>query len=509
MNENHLHDVETVGKDGAGLSLWHERAAALVLPAGAFIGGAPIEAASGATLAVVNPATELPLGPVAACDAVDVDAAVASARAAFEAGSWSRRAPAERKRVLLRLAALIGAHGEELALMDSLDMGKPVARAATLDVPGAAEVFAWFAEAADKVYGEVAPTGPEDLAFVTREPLGVVGAVVPWNFPLGMAAWKLAPALVAGNSVVLKPSEESPHSALRLAALAVEAGLPAGVLNVVPGTGEVAGAALGRHPGVDCIAFTGSTAVGRRFLGYAAESAIRPVWLECGGKSPIVVFADVDDLDLTARMVCDGIFTNQGEVCSATSRLLVERSIAGELVERVARLAREVRPGDPLDPDTTFGSLVSEEHTRRVLEFIADGRAGARLLTGGERLPGPGCFVEPTVFEAVEPEMRIWREEIFGPVLAVTPFDDEEEALRLANDTPYGLAASLWTSRLDRATRVGRQLRCGTVSINAVDALSPYTPFGGFGQSGIGRDLSLHALDKFTGLKTTWIRRQA
>jgi 4-(gamma-glutamylamino)butanal dehydrogenase len=487
---------------------WHERAGQLALRDQAFIDGAFVDARSGETFPTVNPATGQVLAEVASCDAPDVDRAVAAARAAFEAGTWRYAQPAERKRVLLRLAELVIEHGEELALLDSLDMGKLVIDALNVDVPGAAGVIQWYAEAIDKLYGEIAPTGPGDVALVTREPLGVVGAIVPWNFPLDLAAWKVAPALAAGNSVVLKPAEQSPLSALRLAELAAEAGLPNGVLNVVPGYGERAGSALGLHPDVDCVAFTGSTPVGKRFLGYASASNMKQVWLECGGKSPNLVFADVEDLDAAAEMACFGIFFNQGEVCSANSRLLVERSVKDALLEWIVSLAREIRPGDPLAPGSRLGALVDEAHTQRVLDHVEDGRRTAALVLGGRRVhvDGRGCFVEPTIFDEVDHDSRLAQEEIFGPVLAVVPFDDEDEAVRLANATSYGIAASVWTGGLSRAHRVAQRLRAGTVSVNTVDALSPQTPFGGVKESGFGRDLSLHALDKYTALKTTWIR---
>ena len=456
---------------------WSATAAALEPSTGAFIDGELVDAASGETFERINPATGEVIARVAAGDAEDVDRAVRAARRAFDAGDWSMADPAERKRVLLRLAELIREHAEELALLDSLDMGKPVEDALGVDVPGAAGLFQWYAEAADKLYDEIAPTGADDLAMVTREPLGVVGAVVPWNFPLDIATWKVAPALVAGNSVVLKPAEQSPLSAIRLGELGAEAGLPTGVLNVVPGLGETAGAAIGRHPDVDCVAFTGSTEVGRLFLGYSAESNGKPVWLECGGKSPNLVFADADDLDRAADMAAFGIFSNQGEVCSANSRLLVERSIRDEFTELLLERARSVRVGDPLDPETTMGPLVDEGHADRVLGYIEAGRERATLRHGGERVAVNGhdrCFVAPTVIDGIGNDDPLAQEEIFGPVLAVIDFEYEYEALRLANATRYGLAASIWTheprprpparpaaARRHRLREHGRRARAG------------------------------------------------
>lgn len=484
---------------------WLRLATRLTPHTDAYIDGAFTPAASGATLSSHNPATGELLAEVVACGPTDVDVAVRAARRAFDAGVWSGAGPADRKAMLLRLADLIDEHRDELALLDSLDMGRLVSDTYDIDVPFAASLFRWYGEALDKLYGEIAPTGSADLALVDRVPLGVVGAVVPWNFPLDLATWKLAPALAAGNSVVLKPAEQSPLSALRLAELATEAGLPDGVLNVVPGYGDPAGKALGLHPDVDSVAFTGSTEVGKLFLRYAAESNLKQVWPECGGKSPNLVFADAD-LDAAAKAACAGIFANQGEVCSANSRLLVAREIHEDLLARVVATAKDYAPGDPLDPASRMGALVDEAHTQRVLDYIDVGRREARLVCGGSRIDGPGCFVEPTVFDDVPPDARIAREEIFGPVLCVTPFDSEDQAIALANDGGYGLAASVWTSDLARSLRVSRALRVGTVSVNTVDALSAQTPFGGFGQSGYGRDLSLHALEKYTGRKTTWIK---
>ncbi|MFT0870066.1 aldehyde dehydrogenase [Pseudomonas sp. CAM1A] len=488
---------------------WLQRAARQSFITTALIDGRPVAARDGATFAAINPATEQCLAQVAACADSEIDQAVRAARRAFEHGPWARMAPAERKRVLLHLAELMLAHREELALLDSLNMGKPVMDAYSIDVPGAAQVFAWYGEALDKLYDQVAPTAASAVAMISREALGVVGAVVPWNFPLDMAAWKVAPALAAGNSVVLKPAEQSPFSALRLAELALEAGLPEGVLNVVPGLGETAGRALGLHPDVDCLVFTGSTQVGKYFMQYSAQSNLKQVWLECGGKSPNLVFDDCRDLDLAAQKAAFGIFFNQGEVCSANSRLYVQRSIHDEFVERLLRQAREWLPGDPLDPASRAGAIVDATQTARIEAAIGQAREqGARLRCGGERLSVNGSrnFITPTIFTDVRQDMALARDEIFGPVLAVSTFDDEEQAIALANDSVYGLAASVWSDDLNRAHRVARRLRAGTVSVNTVDALDVTVPFGGGRQSGFGRDLSLHSLDKYTQLKTTWIQ---
>lgn len=490
---------------------WKSRAAALTFRGQAFIDGKFAGAASGKTFGSVNPATGEVLAQVAECDEEDVDRAVAAGRKAFEDGRWSRMAPGDRKAVMLKLADLIRENLEEMALLDSLDMGKLVTDAATVDAPGSAHFFQWYAEAIDKIYDEVAPTGPGDLALVSRVPLGVVGAVTPWNFPLDMATWKAAAALAAGNSVVLKPAEQSPLSALRLAELAAEAGVPDGVFNVVPGYGVTAGKALGLHMDVDCLAFTGSTGIGKMFMQYSGQSNLKQVWPETGGKSPNLVFADCEDLDAAADMAAFGIFFNQGEVCSANSRLYVERSVKDAFVEKLIARAEATQPGDPLDPASKMGAIVDEKQTEGIMRFVEAGKGTANLVAGGERVTvdGKGCFVQPTIFDDVSHDNPLARDEIFGPVLSVIPFDSEDEAVAMANDSIYGLAASVWTDNLSRACRVSDKLQVGTVSVNTVDALSAQTPFGGMKQSGFGRDLSLHSLEKYTALKTTWIKYKA
>jgi acyl-CoA reductase-like NAD-dependent aldehyde dehydrogenase len=482
-------------------------AARLRLPVDLFIDGRFREAAGGARFACIGPANGRVLAQVAAGDAPDIDAAVRSARAAFEDGRWSRLAPRQRRDVLLRFADAIAAHTQELALLETLDVGKPIRDSLAVDVPATVNCLRWYAEAVDKVYDEVAPTGGDVLALVTREPLGVVGVIVPWNFPMIMAAWKLGPALAAGNSVVLKPSEKSPLTALRLAELAVEAGLPPGVLNVVTGFGPTAGRALAQHPDVDGLGFTGSTATGRSIQRDAAATMKR-VSLECGGKSPVIVMPDWDDLPRAARAAAAGIFFNQGEMCSAGSRLIVHEGLKDRFIEELTTAAAEFVPGDPLDPATKLGAIVDASQMERVLGYVEAGRAdGARVVLGGRRVreDSGGFFVEPTVFDGVAPAMRIAREEIFGPVLAVLTFRTEAEAIALANDSSYGLAAAVWTRDLRTAHRACRAIRAGMVYVNCYDADDITVPFGGYRQSGIGRDKSLHAFDKYTELKTTWI----
>ena len=490
------------------LEQWEQRARTLALTGQAFINGQFVDAADGRTFAAISPIDGRVLAQVASCDGADVDRAVNAARQAFDSGVWADLAPRQRKAHLLKLAALIEQNKEELALIESLDMGKPVGDALAFDVPETARCYAWYAEAIDKLYDEIAPTGPDALATITRAPLGVVGCVVPWNFPLMMAAWKLAPAMAVGNSVVLKPAEQSSLSALRLAQLVKEAGIPDGVFNVVPGVGAAAGQALGLHPDVDCIAFTGSTATGKRFMQYAAESNLKRVWLECGGKSPHIVFDDYADLDRAAQAIAAAIFVNQGEVCIAGSRLYVQRSVYAQLMPKVLACAKAMQPMHPLSPGAPMGAIVDERQMQSILARIERGvQEGAQLLMGGQRaaVQEGGFYVEPTVLLCPDAHNSLLREEVFGPVLAVQVFDTEAQALQMANDSIYGLGAGLWTQSMSRAHRVSRKLRAGLVWVNCYADGDISVPFGGVKQSGFGRDKSLHALDKYCDLKTTWI----
>jgi len=488
---------------------WHDKAAALKPDGRAVIDGQRVAAADGATFDKHSPIDGRLLGAVARGRAADIDAAVKNARAAFDDARWAGKPPAVRKRLLQRFAEKILAAKDELALLETLDMGKPIQHALAVDVPSAARCIQWYAEAVDKIYDEIAPTGSNALALITREPVGVVGVIVPWNYPMIMAAWKLGPALAAGNSVVLKPSEKSPYTALRLAELAVEAGIPPGVFNVVPGYGHEAGEALALHMDVDAIGFTGSTRTGRRMLEYASRSNLKRVFNELGGKSAFVVFPDFNDLERAAKTAAGSMFFNQGESCNAPSRVLVHERIADEFLAIVAAQATRHAPGDPLDAATVMGAIVDETQMNTVLGFIEAGRnEGARVVTGGARVrtESGGFYVEPTVFDGVANSMSIAREEIFGPVLSVIRFKTEAEAVRIANASPYGLQASVWSHDINRAHRVARALHAGTVHVNQYDEDDITVPFGGVKQSGNGRDKSLHAFDKYTELKTTWLR---
>ncbi len=485
---------------------WQARADALAIEGRAFVDGEHVHAASGRTFDDVSPIDGRVVARVARCDAADIDRAVASARAAYERGEWRRTDPKERKRVLLRFAELIRTDLERLALLESLDVGKPILNSVGVDVPFAADCIAYYAEFADKLYDEIAPTGPNETALIRREPLGVVGAIVPWNYPLIISAWKLGPALLAGNSVVLKPAEQSPLSAIRLGQLGLEAGLPKGVLNVVPGYGEEAGKPLALHGDVDMISFTGSTEVGKLMMRYAGESNLKRVALECGGKSPHVVMPDAD-LEAAASGIAWGIYYNMGETCHAGSRVIVHESVREPLVAAIERVARTITLGHPFDPATQMGALIDRGHLGRVMGYIESGIAeGARVAFGGRQAfaESGGFYVEATVLDGVRPAMRVAREEIFGPVLTVSTFRDEAAALREANDTIYGLAAAVWTADINVAHRLSSALRGGTVWVNTYDRSSLATPFGGFKQSGFGRDRSPHAIDKYADLKTIW-----
>ncbi|UVW28401.1 aldehyde dehydrogenase [Massilia sp. H6] len=488
---------------------WTERAASLAIDGRAFIDGFRVDARSSARFDCLSPIDGRKLAEVARCDAADADAAVAASRAAFEDRRWAGQAPARRKRALIRFADLMLENRDELALLETLDMGKPIRYSLAVDVQQAQNCIRWYGEAIDKIYDQVAPTAEDSLALIQREPVGVVAAIVPWNYPMLMAAWKIAPALAAGNSVILKPSEKSPLSALRLAELALEAGIPPGVFNVLPGFGNEVGSALALHMDVDCIGFTGSTGVGKQILQMAGQSNLKRAWTELGGKSANIVCADCPDLDAAVESAIGSIYFNQGESCNAPSRLFVEASIKDAFLEKALALMPRYTPGDPLDPSTVMGAIVDPIQMKTVLGYIEEGKnGGARLLAGGNavRQDSGGLFIEPTLFDGVEPDMRIAREEIFGPVLSVLSFTDLDEAVRQANATPYGLAAGVWTADMTKAIRASRALRAGTVHVNQYDNDDITVPFGGYKQSGNGRDKSLHAFDKYTELKTTWIR---
>lgn len=479
-----------------------------VAPQGLFIGGRVMPAASGATLETISPIDGRVLTTLADGGAADIDRAVVAARQAFDSGVWSRTAPAHRRKVLLRFAELIEKHALALAVLGVRDNGTEFAMAHRAEPLSAAATIRYYAEAIDKVHGEVAPTRPQTLALVLREPLGVIGVIVPWNFPLMIGAWKIGPALATGNSVVIKPPEIASLTLLRLAELASEAGLPDGVLNVVTGRGATAGEALGLHMDVDAIAFTGSGAVGRRLLEYAGRSNLKRVYLELGGKSPNVVFADAPNLKEAAKVSAQGIFRNSGQVCVAGSRLIVQSSIYDQFLEELAAVTERLKVGDPLDVTTDIGAISSETQLRKNLDFVALAeREGGQRLRGGERLhiDKGGYYMSPTIFTGITPEMTLAREEVFGPVLAVMRFETEEEAVRLANATPFGLAAAVWTSNLSTAHRMVGAIRAGVVHVNTYGGADITVPLGGFKQSGFGRDKSLHALAEYTDLKTAWI----
>jgi gamma-glutamyl-gamma-aminobutyraldehyde dehydrogenase len=480
-----------------------------VPPALHLIDGARRRASDGGVMEVISPLDGRPLTTMARGTAADAEAAIAAARAAFDDGRWSGLAPAERKRILLRWAGLIEAQALELAVLGVRDNGTEIGMALKAEPLSAAATIRYYAEAIDKLHGEIAPTGGDVLGLVHREPAGVVGAIVPWNFPLMIGAWKLGPALAAGCTVVLKPAETASLTLLRIAELALEAGLPAGVLNVVTGAGGVVGEAISTSMDVDVLVFTGSGATGRRLLQAAARSNLKRVYLELGGKSPNIVFGDAPSLDEAAKVSANGIFRNAGQVCVAGSRLLVERSIHDRFVDRLDACAKAMKVGDPLDPATAAGAINSERQLDQILGFVEEARSlGREIRTGGRRIleATGGYYMEPTIVTGVAPGDRLAREEVFGPVLAVMPFDTENEAVALANGTDYGLAAAVWTSNLARAHRMIRRVKAGIVHVNTYGGSDLTVPLGGVRQSGNGHDKSLHAFDKYLDLKTAWIK---
>jgi gamma-glutamyl-gamma-aminobutyraldehyde dehydrogenase len=488
---------------------WRQRAAALTIDGGIFVGGERRAANDGSTRVVNSARDGSKLVELAWAQQADADAAVAVAREAFDHGPWPRLHPRDRGRILQDFADLVEQHRDEIALLISLEMGKPIRDAYQIELRAIIRCLRFYGELADKEAGEIPPTEEGELALVTREPAGVVGAVVPWNFPLTLGSWKFAPALAAGCTVVLKTAEQSPLSMQRVAELGAAAGLPPGVFNVLSGDGPVVGRRLGEHEGVDVLTFTGSTEVGRHFLRYAADSNLKRVYLELGGKSPNIIFPDAPDLDAAADAAAWSIYFNSGEMCTAGSRLVVHADVADRVVERIAETSDQWFPADPLLPDTKMGPLVDERSLQRVLGHIDRGLAeGAALRAGGHRVLADtgGAYLEPTVVTGAGPDNPIVREEIFGPVLTVQVVGDEAEAVRVAGDTPYGLAAAVWTSDLGRAHRVSRALRAGTVWVNCYEEGDMAVPFGGVKLSGFGRDKSRHAMEEYTNLKTTWIR---
>ena len=471
-----------------------------------FINGTFVPAASGKRFATVNPATGETIAEVAEAGTEDLDRAVASARAAVASGPWAAMKPRQRGRILQRAAELLSSSAEEFGRVETLDNGKPIFESAKIDMPAAAECLAYFGESADKLYGDTHPSRPDAMLLTVREPVGVVGAITPWNFPLLQAMWKIAPALALGNAVVLKPASVTPLTALMFADLLAEAGLPPGAFHVVPGPGPVIGKAMAEHPGIDKISFTGETETGKSIL-RAAAGTVKRVSMELGGKSPNVVFADAD-LDAAAKGAINAIFYGKGELCSAGSRLLVEESVHDALMEKVVDRAKKMAPGDPLDPKTRLGSLVSEKQRQNVARYVESGKKeGARLVAGGNpvSIGGKGAFFEATVFDGVRPEMTIAREEIFGPVLATLTFQGEAEAVAVGNSTIYGLAAAVWSRDIKKALRTSRALKAGTVWINADTLYDPGLPFGGYKQSGFGRERGHYALEEYTQVKSIWV----
>ena len=486
---------------------WRSASSKLAFEGRAFINGRYVDALSGLTRPTFNPANGKALAEVASCGPEDADLAVSGARKAFASGAWSQMAPAARKLVLVRWAGLIEKHAEEIALLECLDVGKPISDTLKVDVPSAVRTIRWSGEAIDKIYDEIAPTPPGTLALVQCLPLGVITAIVPWNFPLSTTAWKLGPSLATGNSVVLKPASNTPLTAIRIAALAAEAGLPDGVLQVLPGPGGKLGKHLATHMDIDGLTFTGSTPVGKMLMEYSGQSNLKRVFLELGGKSPNIVFADAN-LEKAAAMAAVAVFYNGGQTCTAGTRLIVEEKIRERFLELVVEHARKWMPGDPLNPNTAMGPMIDEGQFRTVADYVDIGREeGAELLFGGGRVMNDsgGYYHEPSIFTGVNNRMRIAQEEIFGPVLSVISFKTADEAVAIANDSIYGLAGAVWSNNINTAHQVAAAVRVGTMGINNYFCGDMTVPFGGFKQSGNGRDKSIHAFHDYTELKTTWV----
>jgi aldehyde dehydrogenase (NAD+)/gamma-glutamyl-gamma-aminobutyraldehyde dehydrogenase len=473
----------------------------------AFIDGKFCDAIDGEKFETVNPATGQVLANVAHCKSADVDLAVTAARRVFNAGTWSRAEPEERKEVLLKIADLVRKHTHELAVLESLDTGKTINDCMDEIGGEVPNFFQWYAELADKTFGKIAPTGPGALALITKEPAGIAGAILPWNFPLVMAAWKIAPALAVGCSAVIKPAEQTPLSTIRLAELMQEAGVPDGVINIIPGYGETAGKAIGLHNDIDTVSFTGSTEVGRMFMRYSGDSNLKGVGLEMGGKSPFIVLEDADMNSELIEHAAMSAFWNGGQNCSANMRQLIAAPLVEEFTGRILERVKSFQLGDPLDPATDIGSMITKDHKTMVMNYIQSGvDEGAKMVAGGAS-DLPGYFIEPTIFQNVTPEMKIAREEIFGPVLGIMPIKSAEEALAIASDTEYGLHATVFTQDIDRAIHMARMLPCGTVSVNGFSEGDIKTPFGGYKQSGsLARDNGTEALEQYLQTKTIWIQ---